>query len=52
MQKGTKNETSFAEIEKERYKLDRVLLLPPIEKLRSLGKSMTGSGSPYNLQTG
>jgi hypothetical protein len=50
-QKGTKNDSSFADIEKEKYKLDRVLLLPPIEKVRSLGKSLNPSAlaSPYNV---
>lgn len=51
LQKGVRNDASFADIEKEKYKLERVLLLPPIEKVRSLNKSLNPSysGSPYHL---
>lgn len=43
LQKGVRNDASFADIEKEKYKLERVLLLPPIEKVRSLNKSLNPS---------
>lgn len=50
-QKGFRNDASFADIEKEKYKLQRALLLPPIEKVRSLHKSLNPSysSSPYHL---
>ena len=51
MQKGERNDASFADIEKEKYKLQRALLLPPIEKVKSLNRSLNPSysSSPYHL---
>ena len=50
-QKGFRNDASFADIEKQKHRLDRAFLLPPIEKVKSLNKSLlpSYSSSPYHL---
>ena len=43
--KSTQNETTFHDIEREKQKLARMILLPPIQRVQSLQKSLNNKSS-------